>query len=302
MGNRVWLDEDEDGVQDPGEPGIGGVPVTLTITYPSGAEVVIVTVTEPDGFYSFENLIDEDYIGDGGPDEPVFVLSMTPPSGYAPSPVGQSGPATDSDDPEGTNAQPVKGQIDTTLLTNPNDETQVARIDFGVFPVVDVDLVKRFTPMSPQQGDEVTFILEVSNAPDASEATNVEVTDVVLAGFEYVGGSIGGGDNADESGAPTLRWTIDSLPPGGSVQLTFRATIVAVGNLRNFAEVTGTDQTDRDSTPSNGDDGEGPDEDDDDVVLISPRVPAPAPALGPFGLLAAFAVLLAVSRRRWRRW
>ena len=231
----------------------------------------------------------------------MFVISLTPPNGYAPSPVGQSGPATDSNEHDGTNAQPVKGQTDTTLLVDPTSETEVARIDFGVFPVVDVDLVKRFTPMSPQQGDEITFVLDVSNAHDASEATNVEVTDVVLAGFEYVSGSIGGGDDADDGSAPTLRWTIDSLPPGGSVQLTFRATIVGLGNLRNFAEVTGTDQTDRDSTPSNGDDGEGPDEDDDDVVLISPRVPAPAPALGPFGLLAAFAVLLAVSRRRWRR-
>ncbi len=301
VGNRVWLDLDEDGVQDPGEPGISGLPVYLTITYPNGQQVEVVTTTDPDGHYSFDVLLDEDYNGDGSGPEPTFEVSFPVPSGYAPSPVGSTGPAMDSDDHGGAVANPIQGRTDTSALPNPGDEETIARTDFGVFVVVDVDLVKSYTPSSPQPGDEVTFILNVSNAHDASPATNVEITDVVLPGFEYVAGSIGGGDVADQSAAPTLRWMIDTLAPGASEQLTFRAVIVGVGNLRNFAEVTSTDQTDRDSTPDNGDDGEGPDEDDDDIVLITPSVPAPAPALGPLGLLVAMAVLLAVSRRRWRQ-
>ena len=37
LGNFVWDDLDGDGIQDAGEPGIPGVAVTLTITWPNGA-------------------------------------------------------------------------------------------------------------------------------------------------------------------------------------------------------------------------------------------------------------------------
>ena len=45
VGNYVWLDSDEDGLQDSGEAGIDGVDVTLVIDYPDGSTVTIVTTT-----------------------------------------------------------------------------------------------------------------------------------------------------------------------------------------------------------------------------------------------------------------
>ncbi len=57
MGDFVWLDNDGDGVQDPGEPGIPGVTVTLTL--PDGT--TLTTVTDNDGLYLFDGLVPGTY-------------------------------------------------------------------------------------------------------------------------------------------------------------------------------------------------------------------------------------------------
>ncbi|MCU1360408.1 MAG: Cna domain protein, partial [Ilumatobacteraceae bacterium] len=50
IGNRVWADADGDGLQDPAEPGLAGVPVTLTID-----GVAHTVTTGADGSYRFTN-------------------------------------------------------------------------------------------------------------------------------------------------------------------------------------------------------------------------------------------------------
>ena len=54
LGDFVWWDLDRDGVQDPGEPGIAGVEITAT--GPNG--LVLTTITDADGFYSFIDIPD----------------------------------------------------------------------------------------------------------------------------------------------------------------------------------------------------------------------------------------------------
>ncbi len=71
IGDRVWHDQDADGVQDGGEPGLNGVTVTLT----DGAGNTIGSqVTSGDGGYLFENLPAGDYT--------VTVDDSTLPAGY----------------------------------------------------------------------------------------------------------------------------------------------------------------------------------------------------------------------------
>ena len=67
IGDYVWSDADDDGVQDPGEPGIGGVTMTLTgDTDGDGVfdDVLTTTVTRADGVYLFTGLAPGDYIVD----------------------------------------------------------------------------------------------------------------------------------------------------------------------------------------------------------------------------------------------
>lgn len=84
LGDRVWEDVNHDGIQDPNEPGIGGVTVNLYI----GAVLVASTTTDAYGYYMFTNLNPADYI-----------VEFIKPAGYTYSPQKVAGgtSATDSD-------------------------------------------------------------------------------------------------------------------------------------------------------------------------------------------------------------
>ncbi len=71
IGDRVWLDQNGNGVQDSGEPGIAGVTVTAT----KGA-TTYTTTTDADGMYSFGNLADGTW---------TVWISGTPLSGLTPT-------------------------------------------------------------------------------------------------------------------------------------------------------------------------------------------------------------------------
>jgi len=59
VGDRVWLDDDKDGIQDPGEPGVEGITVNLYETTIS--DLIGTTVTDADGNYLFDELLPSDY-------------------------------------------------------------------------------------------------------------------------------------------------------------------------------------------------------------------------------------------------
>jgi hypothetical protein len=52
----VYRDDNNDGIPDAGEPGIGGVTITLTGTDDLGNSVLLTTTTSITGFYTFDNL------------------------------------------------------------------------------------------------------------------------------------------------------------------------------------------------------------------------------------------------------
>jgi len=84
VGDRVWLDLDEDGIQDEGEPGLSGVAVEL---YRSGATTVLSrTVTDTTGAFRFVGLSDGDYF-----------LRVTAPNGTLFTTAGVSEADSDSD-------------------------------------------------------------------------------------------------------------------------------------------------------------------------------------------------------------
>jgi uncharacterized repeat protein (TIGR01451 family) len=122
IGNRVWNDVNGNGIQDPGEAGIPGVPVTLTITYPNGAVTTLVTQTDGNGEYLFPNLLlDETFDGDPATNptagEPTYTVSMATPAGYIPTRIGAAGSTdeTDSNDPAGSAATVVRAQAEETI-------------------------------------------------------------------------------------------------------------------------------------------------------------------------------------------
>jgi hypothetical protein len=116
LGNWVWNDVDQNGVQDSGEPGLAGVVVQLTITWPDASTTHVKTVTNASGYYYFDNLLlDENFDGVGSP-EPTYSISIPalPPATSSPPSGTGSTTATDSDEPTGTAATLVKGSFADT--------------------------------------------------------------------------------------------------------------------------------------------------------------------------------------------
>ena len=106
IGNFVWNDYNNNGVQDLGEPGLQGVTVTL-----NGCGLSLTTTTDSNGAYLFSNL-----------PPCTYTIGFGTPSGYTPSPANQGGnDATDSD--------PVAGTVSVVLASGENNTT----IDAGFF-------------------------------------------------------------------------------------------------------------------------------------------------------------------------
>ena len=105
IGNFVWEDRDGDGVQDPGEPGIAGVTVTL---FDASGNSIASVVTGPNGEYVFNGL-----------PAGTYTVGFTTPTGYIGTIGGAGGDGTKDSD-AGTNGrtQPIvlgQGQVRTDI-------------------------------------------------------------------------------------------------------------------------------------------------------------------------------------------
>jgi hypothetical protein len=108
IGNFVWKDLDNDGLQDMGEPGIANVTVVLR-NVSNG--VIATTTTNSKGQYQFTNL-----------GAAVYMVEVVTPSGYMPSPLfGTTNEDLDSN--------PSPSTVTITLTV-----TSVQNIDFGFWP------------------------------------------------------------------------------------------------------------------------------------------------------------------------
>ena len=130
----------------------------------------------------------------------------------------------------------------TTQDPNPNNNNASA----GTTPAAQADLqvAKTVDNGAPNVGSNVTFTITVTNNGPGS-AANVQVTDVLPAGYTFVSAtpSVGSYD------AGTGAWTgIGTLASGGSATLAITATVRASGPYLNTA--TGTTTT-PESNPNN---------------------------------------------------
>ncbi|HRK82930.1 MAG TPA: DUF11 domain-containing protein [Saprospiraceae bacterium] len=183
-----------------------------------------------------------------------------------------------------TGAPPASGGTTTVTFTYtstcaPLTTTCQATFTVGASSLnADLALVKTVNDNTPDPNQVITFTLVVSNA-GPGPATNFEVTDVVPAGMTYVVNSMTG-PGTYVNGAPTttgLKWQNLSLPSGGSLELTFQATVTAAGGavITNFAQVSASAEVDPDSSPNNGNVGE----DDGDSETVTVNVPNPSVVL-----------------------
>ncbi|WP_109745330.1 DUF7507 domain-containing protein [Arcicella aurantiaca] len=131
----------------------------------------------------------------------------------------------------------------------------------------DLSLQKTVSAGPYNVGDIVTYSIKVNNA-GADLATNIEVTDVLPAGLNFVStGTLAG--NSFVNNAGTLKANIAGLASGTSVVLNFQAKITQSGTINNKAQITKSDQFDPDSSPNNGTEN-GEDDTDNEVISTQP--------------------------------
>jgi len=126
IGDYVWIDTDEDGVQDGGESGL--INVTVNLHY-SGGALAQTSTTNSAGLYLFSNVVPGDYYLD-------FIL----PANYSFSPQDAGADGVDSD------ADPLTGQTSvTTLSAGESDMTwdagmyTVSQASIGDYVWIDTD-------------------------------------------------------------------------------------------------------------------------------------------------------------------
>ncbi|NND59514.1 MAG: hypothetical protein HKN49_04525 [Gammaproteobacteria bacterium] len=104
LGDRFWLDLNGNGIQDPNEPGIGGVPVDL-VDCETG-DVLASTITDPNGMYLFADL-----------DAGCYQVLFTPPDQCVVTQQDQGSDDTDNDADSGGLTGPVFLGPDESNLT-----------------------------------------------------------------------------------------------------------------------------------------------------------------------------------------
>ena len=128
---------------------------------------------------------------------------------------------------------------------------------------IDLSLVKTVVDdvVAPEVGDMITFEIRVSN-DGPTEATGVQVTDLIPSGYDFVNYSSSIGTYNPITGL----WNIGFIEVGNTAVLLIDVIVLENGTYINCAEVTAANEIDIDSTPNNGIDTE----DDFDCAAAPP--------------------------------
>lgn len=200
IGDSAWVDLDGDGLQDAGEPGLGGVTVTL---YKNGSAIASAT-TDAGGAYLFDHLLEGSY-----------AVGFSMPYGYTATVANAGDDARDSD------RLPATGRTAVFTLTGGTHRTD---IDAGYARLsASVQVVK--TAGSAADGDVLTFYgtndvvyTYVIKNTGATYLSDIAVTDDKLGAIGTVTGP---------------------LAPDAAATLTATAIAVST-NVINVATVTAT--------------------------------------------------------------
>ncbi len=200
LGDRVWYDDDKDGIQDFGEDGVNLVTVNL---YNCAAQFISSTTTNSDGYYLFENLEPGSYFVE-------FLL----PNGYLFTSKNEGTDVESDSDADETNGKTEC----VTLVAGDNNLS----LDAGIYtvPVNDFDLsiVKTASDTNPDDEEVITYTITVTNN-STTNGTGITVTDVLPNGLIYQSSSPAGYDTT------TGIWTIGNLDAGDSKSLTISVKV-----------------------------------------------------------------------------
>ncbi len=231
VGDRVWDDLDGDGVQDPGEPGVGGVTVELL---DAGGATIDSTTTAADGTYGFSGLTPGTY-----------TLNFAAPSfAFVPADAG-------ADDDLDSDVDPATGLSPTFDLTSGQSDVSIdagvqpARIGDRVWDDLDGDGVQDVG--EPGVSGVIVNLLDAGGAVLESTTTAAtgtyrfdvvpgvyEIEFVAPPGTTFTDRNAGADDSVDSDADPATGRTGAISVVGSTVHTTSDAGIVAPASIGDF--------------------------------------------------------------------
>ena len=269
IGDLVWWDKDQDGLQDAGELGIPGVVLTLTDS------ITLTAVTDANGLYTFTSLLSDAYTitvdaANFQPGGPLYHWLASPPN--------QGDDALDSDGDE------TAHQASVTLAYGQNNTT----IDFGFYIPSSYTLTKTLnTPGIIRVGDPISFTIAITNT-GASWIAQLSLSDTYDTTFLRYGGFSHFADppSNDTIDDGQIDWTdltaqLGDLAPGDAFSVTLWFTALAdttaEPNGLTLNTATASNVLADPDGPSGPlppdlplDDQQGPTSDDDPVEILQP--------------------------------
>ncbi|GAB5518060.1 MAG: hypothetical protein RhofKO_03110 [Rhodothermales bacterium] len=253
LGDKLFNDLNQNGIQDNGEPGINGVTVKLYACDNNGSitgGVLDTQQTANGGKYLFTGL-------DAGTYAVVFDL----PNGFVfttQNAGNNEGKDSDVD---------ANGVSDCFDLAAGQAER---RVDAGVYEPapqkIDLELTKTVNDPAPELNDVITFTLTLVNKGPVT-ATNIFVEDVLPNGLSYTGDN-GGSKGSTVVTGPVIQWKGFDLATNETATLEIMVSVDQKGTFKNVAQVTNANEDDVDSTPNN-DDGDQSEDDEDSASVTT---------------------------------
>ncbi|MEZ5145347.1 MAG: SdrD B-like domain-containing protein [Acidimicrobiales bacterium] len=209
IGDRVWSDTDRDGVQDPGEPGLNGVTVTL-LRDGDGDGVyettVATTTTAGDGNYLFGKVVPGSYR-----------VVVTPPAGQSPT-------------------------TPASIVVSLAADQSVTDADVGMAtpPQVPFDLeLAKSLEGELVNGGTATWVIDIRNNGIVASPNPVTLTDVLPTGLTYAGFT-GSGWSCSAAGSTVTCSLPQSLAVGASTQVKILTdvSLTAGTQVENAATVS----------------------------------------------------------------
>lgn len=175
--------------------------------------------------------------------------------------------------------------------TSEDDNSKVIISPFQSAVISDLSLDKTVNKPTATIGEQITYYITVINN-GSNPATNVEVKDIVPDGLEVLAAN--GGDNVViEGNTVTAKFNKIEVGFAETFQILTKIT-ASTGTIKNWAQITKSDQSDSDSTPNNGT-GNGEDDTDDVDITIAPSVcnpPVPLIATSNLHICSGESILL----------
>ena len=242
IGDRVWYDNNRNGIQDAGEGGVEGV--TVQLRRPN-LQLISSTVTDANGYYTFDNLTPGDYLVDIG----------ELPNGYQ-----LTSPNQGSDDNRDSDADPTTGWMPVTTLTAGEHDRS---FDAGIFKEICAKLVGS---SNIHEGDQGSYYVELDHVSDVDRYFTLKVDngsakrvdryagnqDIIWGGYYDVRVASGGGDDDDDDDDRSYRYHriynripnnltspgFDSRPATGPSDASWDYTIYKNGHIDTGNTVT----------------------------------------------------------------